>query len=451
MTTAVLLGAVTILFSAYTVSQDINVRRTGDVFVKPISRVTYLVGKWIGVISLMAVILAVETVLVYGVSRFWLGTNLAMDPADAAAVNQHVLVARGEAMPMPPEPFVETATQRLESLILNQPDLVAQRGPQDTLLDLIAQERNAFMSVPFNTSSEYLFAGLQKAKRNAVELEERIQANRDVLAERLSDALGTYVDPAQISLPFIAPYASILGIDVQPGLLQWRFEVSGINTYGSATGQMDLRVNGQLLPTPVSFVIERVQVRDLPATYVNDNGTLILEIVNVHPDSLGRQRTIQFETDTWMQVYHVEGDFGPNLVRGSAIHLVRLAFLAMLGGVAGALWSFAVAATFSLSVWLLAAGGSWLQQTLATPAAQTDVVPVDVAFNQTLLPIIGFFASFLSRYSSVGVSSHLVDGRYISYEALVGQVFWIGIVWLGVVLALGGYLFSRREIARVQV
>src|SRR5688572_17889964 len=38
MSTGVLLGAVTILFSAYTVSQDINVRRTGDVFVKQIGR-----------------------------------------------------------------------------------------------------------------------------------------------------------------------------------------------------------------------------------------------------------------------------------------------------------------------------------------------------------------------------------------------------------------------------
>jgi hypothetical protein len=214
---------------------------------------------------------------------------------------------------------------------------------------------------------------------------------------------------------------------------------------------MDLRVNGQLLPQPVTFVIERVQVRDIPATYVNEDGTLILEIINNQPDSLGRERTLQFDSGTWMQVYHVKGGFAPNLVRGAAIHLVRIAFLAMLGVAAGAMWSYPVAATFSLCIWLLAAGGAWLQQTLTTPVAQTDVMPVDIAFNDTLLPIIRFFASFLSRYSSVGVSSHLVDGRFIEYSALTGQVVWIGIIWMGAVLALAGYLFSRREIARVQV
>ncbi len=451
MALALLLGAVTILFSAYSVSQDINVRRTGDVFVKPISRWVYLLGKWLGVVSMMAVILAAQIIVIYGVSRFWLGTNIPMDGNDAAAVNQHVLIARGEALPMPPVPFTETARQKLEALIRDRPDFVAQRGPEDTFYNLVYQERNEFMSIPFGTTKKYLFVGLQQAKRNAEELERRIAANRDQLAAQLSDHVGTRVDPSQISLPFITPYAGVLGIDVQPGLLQWRFQVKGVNTYGSAWGAFDVRVNGRALPAPVRYTIERVQVRDLPASYVNDDGTLILEIANVYSDSQDRTRTIQFDSDTWVQIYHVQGDFAPNLVRGGLVHLVRLAFLAMLGVAAGSLWSYPVAATFSLCVWMLAAGGQWLQDTLTVQVADTDVAPVDIAFNDTLLPILRFFASFLSRYSEIGVASHLVDGRYISYAAVGGHTFWIGVVWMGVALSLGGWLFSRRELARVQV
>lgn len=452
LATATLLGAVTILFSAHSVSTDINVRRTGDVFVKPIRRPVYLLGKWIGVVSMMAVILAVQTMLVWGVARLWLGTNYALDPTDAAAINQHVLIARGESLPMPPVPLEQLVAEKFESIERDQPELVRRRGRTETIADLFVQERSNFLSVPYNTRKEYVFAGLGSAKRNAERLERQIAANADELARQLSELTGSTVRPAQISLEFLAPYAGVLGIDLQPALLQWRFQVKGTgNSYGSARGALDVSINGRGLSVPLDYTIERVQILDLPATYVDDNGMLILELGNVYPDTLGRQRTIQFDADTWMQIYYVEGGFAPNLARGAVIQMVRLAFLGMLGVVTGALWSYPVAATFSLSVWLLAAGGSWLQQTLAARVAETDVVPVDAAFNSALLPVVRLIASFLSRYSTVNVNSLLVEGRYISSLAVVNHVYWIGIIWTGVLLALGGYLFSRREIARVQV
>lgn len=451
MATATLLGAVTILFAAYSVSTDINVRRTGDVFVKPLSRFMYLLGKWLGVILMMAVVLSVQTVLVWGVARLWLARNYAIDEIDQAAVYEHVLVARAETFPLPAEPFEKLAFEKLGTMIRDEPELVARRGRLNILADLIMEERSGFLRIPYGTFGSYKFTGLGKARQRALELEERLAGNSELIAARLRDELGVQIAPQDISLTTIGTHARALGIDVKPGLLQWRFMVTGINSYASATGKVDVRINGATLAAPITYVIDRVQVVDLPATYVGEDGVLLLEIGNVHADSLGRTRTMQFETGTWIQIYHVEGGFAPNLLRASFVQFVRLTFLAMLGVVTGALWSFPVAATFSLCLWLLAAGGPWLQETLSTRVADTEVAPVDTAFNSLVLPLVRMIASLLSRYGMVDGSTLLVDGRYISYQSVLHQTVWVGVVWMGLLLAVGGFLFWRREIARVQV
>lgn len=458
LATAALLGAVTILFAAYSVSTDINVRRTGDVFVKPLNRFLYLMGKWLGVILMMAVILGVQGVLVWGVTRLWLARNYAIDEIDQAAVYEHVLIARGETIPQPPEPFEQRALEKLATMVRDEPDLVARRGGRDVLADLIIEQRSGFMSIPYGSTKSYKFTGLGRARRSGQELEKRIAASAEVISVRLRDEVGVELRPQEVSLTTIAPYASALGIDVTAGLLQWRFKVTGINDYASATGRVDVRINGATMAAPITYIIDRVQIVDLPASLVGEDGVLLLEIANLYPDSLGRTRTMQFDTGTWIHIYHVEGGFAPNLMRASLVHLVRVAFLAMLGIITGALWSFPVAATFSFCVWLLAAGGAWLQETLTTGvtlsasvAGSQELAPVDTAFNRILLPLVRLVAAQLSRYSQLDATTLLVDGRYISYPAVVSHAFWICIVWMGLILAVGGYLFWRREIARVQV
>ena len=451
MLTAALLGAVTILFAAYSVSTDINVRRTGDVFVKPLSRFLYLFGKWLGVMCIMAVLLAVQCGLVWGVARLWLPRNEAIDALDMEAVYDSVLIARSQTIPMPPQPFEQVALDRLAVKMRDEPELVARRGRGAIFADIVAEQQSEFLKIPFRESRTYRFTGLQRARQHALDLESRIAASAPQLAQQLSELLGTPVQPHQISLMSLAPYASLLGIDLRPGLLQLRFNVIGINSYASATGRIDVAINGNTLPRPLEYTIDRVQVVDLPANYVDENGVLLLEFNHHYPDSTGRARTIQFDTGTWIHIYHVEDGFGSNLLRATWIHLVRLGFLAMLGVITGSLWSFPVAATFSLCLWILAAGGSWLQGALSVGVADTDVAAVDTTFNSVMMPVVRLITQMLSTYGRLDVGTMLSDGRYITWAALVNQTFWVGAVWMGVLMALGGYLFWRREIARVQV
>ena len=65
-------------------------------------------------------------------------------------------------------------------------------------------------------------------------------------------------------------------------------------------------------------------------------------------------------------------------------------------------------------------------------------------------PIVGFLTRQLATYGKVNVGAMLADGRHISSAVLFSQTLWVAL-WMAALVALGGHLFWRREIARVQV
>lgn len=464
---ALLLGGVTILFSAYTVSGDLSERRTGDVFVKPLGRGPYLIGKWLGSLGLIAVLVTTWALVTWGVASLWIGRQQALDPTDAEWLRTRVLVARQEVKPEPLVPFREAAIEALEEVAETNPERIARRGAGNLLNDLELEERVEFMSVPYGETKTYVFDGMAEVKRRAEAMEADIERRREEYVRRLAE-LGVEARPEQISLQTLLPYAEALDIDLRPAILQLKFKVQGTSSYGSTESLVRVRANG--MPTELRYVVDRVQIVDFPATLLaeddpetpeNETGRLVLEIDNrpLPPDLRAQlppnvrvpETTLQFDPETWLNVYHFEGSFASNMVRLAVTLAVRLVFLAMLGTVAAALFSFPVAATLAIAIWLLSAGGSWLESVLRTRLAGTSVAPVDTAFDAFLQPLVRFFASFFAQFSRLEGASYVIDGRQIPLGALISHVVIIGIVWTGIVLAVGWFLFARKEIARVQV
>ena len=457
-----LLGATTILFGAYSVGGDLQINRTGDVFVKPLARAGYLLGKWLGVVLLTGTILVVQTAVIYGVARLWMGTNYVADQEDLTTVSQRVLVAREAERPVPEVPFATTAAERFGRDVEARSDLLAKRGRANLYNDYLNEERSKFLDVPPSSSKVYVFGGLSAAKAKADRVAAAVRADAESIAARLRAAglAGATADDLTLEVFAADPLlASQVGVDVQGAMLQFRFKVAGINTYGDQTAAFHLKINGRATNggQPLVVPIDRVQVYDLPATYVDDAGKLSLEIVNdvvsarSLPPALPTVPDLKLDPDAWPTVYHIVGSFGTNLIRAALVQWVRLMFLAMLGVVAAGLLSYPVAAVLSLSVWVLAAGGSWLDETLASRVADTSVAAVDQTVNNGFLPLVRFAASLFARYSRVDVGQMLVDGLYVSWASAATTAFWVIVVWTGLLLLVGGYLFRRREIARVQV
>lgn len=451
-----LLGAVTILFSAFTVSQDLSERRTGDVFVKPIGRIVYLLGKWLGVVLLMGVLLTVQGTVTWAVAQYWLGNSPVINVDDFTAVQDRVLVARQQIGPRPPEPFELAARERLVETARVQPEIVAERGASDLLMDYIGQERAQFLTLEYGEQRDYVFTGLGEAKARAERLEARLRTDRDRIAALLRE-YGADIRPEEVSLqllldPQIRPIIETrLDYPLNEGIIQFRFKIQGTNTFGSSEERFSVEFNGRRFPRPLSAPINEVQILDLPATLVSDEGILEMTIIKDVPNSAGRETGLSMDPETWMLIFYADGEFGPNVARGFFVIFVRLAFLAMLGVVTASLFSFPVAATFSICFWILAAGGAGLQQMLSYRLAATEIGAVDTGLNDVMLPFVRFLVALLARFSYVNINDALVDGRYITYSVIGSHVLWVGVIWLGLVLAIGGYLFNRREIARVQV
>jgi len=98
--TGALLSVVTILLAVGVVSGDIRTKQIFIVASKPLGRWEYIVGRWLGVVLLDLMLLAVAGGLIYGFTLY-LRDQPAISPEDRRAIDTEVLVARRRVAPQP--------------------------------------------------------------------------------------------------------------------------------------------------------------------------------------------------------------------------------------------------------------------------------------------------------------------------------------------------------------
>src|SRR6516165_8260293 len=105
-----LLGLSTLWLACGTLARDIEECQLQVVAVKPIARWQIWLGKWLGIMSLNAVLLALSGACVYGLLQ-WRATRL---PAEERRIlRNEVLVARGSLKPKAFDEEIEQRTQEL--------------------------------------------------------------------------------------------------------------------------------------------------------------------------------------------------------------------------------------------------------------------------------------------------------------------------------------------------
>ncbi len=112
--TSVLLSLVTILVTVSVITDDVRDKYIVLLASKPLARWQYLLGRWLGVVLLNAVLLGVA-----GVSIYLLAQHLRDRPAesvvDRKAVESEVFAARQEVKPQPPD-FNRWVATRIKTL-----------------------------------------------------------------------------------------------------------------------------------------------------------------------------------------------------------------------------------------------------------------------------------------------------------------------------------------------
>ncbi|MFK7789730.1 MAG: ABC transporter permease [Phycisphaeraceae bacterium] len=497
MIVAVLLGLMTVLLAARTVSLEISTRQIHMTLTKPLGRAQYLLGKWLGIVMLNAVLLVVAGIATYGFTMA-IAQNPALNDLDRNAVDREVLTARLAKKPDP----VDSSWERMLANVLREKQLgdpgrfgdegmSYQMLADDARQEVAAETIARFYSISAGQSQDYIFTGLGEA---AAAAERAIVEGVDLLVDEggltqsqaqglVNLILGRESDLDLENVPQLpADLQTKLARILQREVIQLSLTPATSPKPENLNSEVYLKINGQPWPrprTPTSppprtrLVTEIPNKLNVPAELINNDGEMLLTILVPEARQDGfEQQSMRFNfKDDVIELFYRVGSFESNLTKALLIIWFKLAFLAMLGLIAGSLLSFPVAAMLSLIVYIAAAASGVINDSL-------DSYSGFARSDNTWEVITGTFAGFFSAIGSGDIYDAfklllrltgeafmllipsfgefntyrpLSDGHVITNGTVGTAALKIGLIWTGIVAVVGLFLFNRKEIARVQV
>jgi len=205
-----------------------------------------------------------------------------------------------------------------------------------------------------------------------------------------------------------------------------------------------------LPPELVEYVPVQRNVIGIPVEAIAEDGTLRVTIVNGAMMEGGRIMqapwSMNFDADG-LEVLHRVGGFEGNFLRAMLVDWGKLVFIAALGVSAAGVLSFPVAVLVAMTIFIVGSMSPFLEI-----AVEQFAVPIDAPWFMQVFEVFirGFVGSvqwLLAPFASVGSSTDLVDGRVIPWGSVVRAVGLIGMLWSALAFAIGGWAFSRKEIA----
>ena len=497
MIVAVLLGLMTVLLAARTVSLEIATRQIHMTLTKPLGRAQYLLGKWLGIILLNAVLLSVAGIATYGFTMA-IAKNPALNALDRYAVDREVLTARLAKTPDP----IDTTWQGMYANVLREKQLTdptkfGDEGTSYAMLSAVARQEIAaetlgrFYSIDAGMSQDFLITGLgsaaRAAERSVVEGQDLLMNEAGLTREQATEYVNAAIGrPNDLDMQAVQQVSTetrdkVMRI-LEREVIQLSLTPSTSPKPENLNSEVYLKVNGQPWPTPPAptapaprtrLVNETPNELPVPAGLINNDGTMVLTItVPENREDGFEQESMRFNyKDNVIEVFYRVGSFEGNLFRALVIVWLKLAFLAMVGLMAGSLLSFPVAAMFSLIVLVAAAASGTINESLDSYASvarsdntwevitgtfsqffsQLGAGDIYSAFKLCLRLIGEAFMLLIPSFGDFNTYQPLSDGHVISNGTVGNAAFKIGLIWTGVVAIIGLFLFNKKEIARVQV
>jgi hypothetical protein len=401
--TGFLLSLLTVFLSCASIAHEIRGKQIVMVATKPIPRWQFFAGKWLGIVVLDAALLLGCGVAVWGFTKY-LSKQETRVVDDRAALENEVLTARYTVRPEKPD-VVALVNERIRKL-REEGRLESMDGSgYTTLRKQIADElNNEWRSVGPATIREYEF--------------------RNMLVQRAEDEwIHIHMQPK-----------SAAAVDD---------EVFAVVFQAGDPDEPDTRTD----PVQMEIVANRYVTIPLPARAVNSKGVLCLRFAN-----LDRRNTIVFEGDDGFTVMFHVGTFHWNLVRALSVIWCRLAFMAALGLLMSACFSFPVACIACFVTLFVATLFGFLSEAVeaAAPATPQQEDPLWIA-GPILRPLANAFLFIVPDFSKYDPVGNVVNGQNVTLMWVITSLVEL-ILLKGLVLAIiGSVVFTRRELAKVVV
>ena len=394
------LGLSTLWLACGTLARDIEECQIQMVAVKPIARWQIWLGKWLGIMSLNAVLLALAGGSVYGLLQ-WRATRL--PPEQQAILRNEVLVARASVKEESLDKEIESQAEQL------------------------LQER---------------------LKKNPVSsadiLEVRKQIREQVRAQFQVVPPGGY-RPWFIDLGFAKN-----SLRDQPLFLRVKFNAADKSPSGTFTAlwQVGVPETPRLWRDQMSLAPETFHEFEIPANLFDEKGVLTILFLNPNDTAL------LFPLEDGLEVLYRQGGFGLNYVRGLGIIFCWMALLATVGLAAASLLSFPVAAFLSLGILTMVFSSG----TLSTAVTEGTVMGYNEeagtsghsVIDMVAIPVFRALLKLINLAKDFSPIDALSTGRSITWGQLGLAVAQIVLLLCGIVGLIGIIIFNRRELATAQ-
>ena len=387
-----LLGFSTLWLSCGTLARDIEECQIQVVATKPIARWQIWIGKWLGIMSLNAVLLALAGGFVFGLLQWRAGK---LPAAEQKILREQVLVARGSAKEPVDLKFIESETERILEGRLKT-SAVEKVNVAEVKRQIREGVKGDLQLVPPNYGRTWkIDLGFAKTYLAGKPLQMRVKFNA---AQK--SASGTFMALWQVGVPEKTKF--------------WRTE------------------------EPMSLAPDTFHEFAIPPDlFANPNQTALL-----------------FPLDEGMEVLYPEGGFGLNFARGLGIIFCWMALLAALGLMAASFLSFPVATFFALALMVVTLSSGTLASSVESgsvaagdeESGTAGYSPVDFI----LIPAFKGVLAVIQLVESFSPIDSLSSGRSITWGEL-GKAFAQVVVLIGGAFALLGIIFfNRRELATAQ-
>lgn len=400
-TITALLGLSTLWLACGTLARDIEECQMQVVAVKPIARWQIWLGKWVGIMSLNAALLAIAGGSVYGLLQ-WRARQL--PEAEQHILRNEVLVARGSAK-----------EQSLER------DIDA--DAEERLAARLKQER-------------LTHADLREVRR---QIREQVKAQYQVVPPAWSRVW-------EIDLGLARHF-----LRDQPLYVRIKFNSADRSPSGTFTGLWQVGVPQKTRlwrSEPMSLAPDTFHEFEIPPNLFDESGVLTVMFVNPNDTAL------LFDLEEGFEVLYREGSFALNFARGLGIIFCWMALLATLGLSAASFLSFPVAAFLSLGVLTMALSSGTLANVVEEGTVmgfnpETGIAGRSV-IDAVVVPTFGAALNVINLAKDFSPIDSLSSGRSITWGQL-GTAFGQIVLLLGGIIGLFGIIvFQRRELATAQ-
>ena len=394
------LGAVNIILSIATlwagcaaIANEVQEHQVHLLITKPVTRAQLWLGKWLGLLVLNAALLAAAGGVTYGL-LYWHLNRQHLSVQDRTALGEELLVARRvvSAEPVP----VEANAQR------------------------IFEEQRRTGTIPKDAQPDQVLAAIRQAL-----LHQAHTVPPGMMLRHVFKVPPTTTRPLVIRYKFTSSNTGknpveclwLAGAPERPDRFQ-RPELA------APTGVHTLRI---------------------PASLVATDGTLTVDIANVHSEPV----TMVFAPADGIQLLIYESSFAANFSRCLLVLLGELAFLGALAVTMGSLFSLPVAALATAYAVMLMNIGSYLQTLtqeafIIGSAAQPDATP---GLLDLLLHFVYVGLYWMTKpFQTASPLEPLAVGELVSW-------WWVGDIWWwqtvvagGILAAVGTWIFNRREL-----